>query len=142
MDAALLDHGNAVGQAQRLALIVGHEDRGHGKLAHDLLELDLHGTAQISVERGEGLVEEQHPRADHEGAGKRHPLLLPAGELARPAVLQPFELDEGKRFRDAMCDLRTGDAAHLEAVGDVRRDGHMRKQRVALRSRADKWEHP
>ena len=37
--------------------------------------------ADLGVERGERLVEEQHLRPDRERAGERHALLLAAGEL-------------------------------------------------------------
>ena len=42
--------------------------------------------AQVLVEAGEGLVEEQDLRLEHERAGERDALLLAAGELVRHAA--------------------------------------------------------
>jgi chromate transporter len=51
-----------------------------------VLDLDLHVEPQVLVERRERLVEQQDLRLDRERAGERDALLLPARELARPAV--------------------------------------------------------
>ena len=87
-DAALRKHGDPVGQAERLALVVGDEDGGHAELALDFLDLDLHRRAQVPVERRERLVEQQHLGPDDERARQRDALLLAAGELARLAILE------------------------------------------------------
>ena len=50
-NASLEHDGDPIRQTQGFALIVGHEDRGHAELALNLLDLDLHRCAQISVER-------------------------------------------------------------------------------------------
>ena len=50
------------------------------------LQLELHLLAQLPVERAERLVEQQHGRAVHQGAGERDALLLAAGELGGLAV--------------------------------------------------------
>ena len=44
------------------------------------------GQAGLVVERGRRLVADQQPRLVHQGPGDRHPLHLPAGELAGQAV--------------------------------------------------------
>ena len=41
-DAALRKDGDPVGQAERLALVVGDEDGRHAELALNFLDLDLH----------------------------------------------------------------------------------------------------
>src|SRR5204862_1904992 len=106
--AAVGHHGDAVGQAQRLALVVGHEDGGHAELALNLLELDLHRRAQIPIERGERLVQQQYLGPDDKRTGERHALLLPAGQLARLAILQASKLDEGKRLAHPVRDFCLG----------------------------------
>ena len=72
---ALLDHarahdGNAVGEGERLVLVVRDEDEGDADLALDRLELDLHLVAQLEIERGQWLVEKQHLGAVDQGAGE------------------------------------------------------------------------
>src|SRR5262249_25765285 len=69
-DAAVGDHRDAVREAERLALVMGDEDGGYAELALNLLEFDLHRGAQIAVERGERLVQQQHLGTDDEGAGE------------------------------------------------------------------------
>ena len=58
-DLALVEDGDAVGERQRLLLVVGDEDGGDADLALDLLQLDLHLLAQALVERAQRLVEQQ-----------------------------------------------------------------------------------
>ena len=78
---ALVHHRDAVGQHQRLFLVVGDEDRGQAEPALQAAHLELHGLAQLAVERAERLVEQQQPRVEDDGAGQRHALLLAAREL-------------------------------------------------------------
>ena len=63
LDAALVEHGDAVAHAERLVLVVGDEDEGDADLALDRLQLDLHLLAQLEVERAQRLVQQQHARA-------------------------------------------------------------------------------
>ena len=131
-DAAARHHRDAVGQRQRLALVMGDEDRGDAEPALDFLDLDLHRGAQILVERGERLVEQQHLGLDHQRARQRHALLLAAGQLPRLAVLEAGKLHHRQHVGDALPDLVLADAARLQAIGDVVGDIHMREQRVIL----------
>ena len=78
LDPSGAHHGDAVGHRHRLLLVVGHEDERDPDLALDPLELDLHLLAELQVERAERLVEEEHLRVVHEGAGQRDALLLAA----------------------------------------------------------------
>ena len=63
-----------------------------------LLELHLQLPSQLGVQRTERLVQQQHGRLQHESAGQRDALLLPAGQLSRLAPLEPDELDELERL--------------------------------------------
>jgi len=75
----LFHHDDDVGHGQSLALVVGDEDGGDAGLALDLLQFDPHLVAQVRVEGGERLVEQQHVGLDDNGAGQRDALLLAAG---------------------------------------------------------------
>src|SRR5262249_51910601 len=136
-DAAFRDHGNPVRQAQRLALVVRDEDGRHAELALNFLELDLHRGAQVPIERGEWLVEQQHLGTNDESARERHALLLTARELAGFAIFQARKLDERERVGDPAHYLRLGDPAHAQAVADIRRHVHVGEQRVVLEHDAD-----
>ena len=75
-----------VGQRQRLGLVVGDIDEGDAGAALQLLQLDAHVLAQLGVEVGQRLVEQQDSRLDHEAARQRDALLLAAGQLVRIAL--------------------------------------------------------
>ena len=87
-----VDHGDLVGQRQRLGLVVGDVDEGDAGAALQLLELDAHVLAQLGVEIGQRLVEQQDFRLDHQAAGQRDALLLAAGELVGIAASRPVRL--------------------------------------------------
>ena len=60
LDAAGVEHGDAVGEGQRLLLVVRDEQEGDADVPLDRLELHLHLLAQLEVEGAERLVEQQH----------------------------------------------------------------------------------
>ena len=137
LDLALVHHGDAVGDAHRLVLVVRHQDGGEAERALQALDLDLHVEPQVAVERGERLVEQQDRRLDGERAGERHALLLAARELARQAIAEAAELHRLEEAIDLGGDLRPAHAARAQAVGDVLRHRHVREQGVVLEDDAD-----
>ena len=58
------------------------------RLPVQLLDLEAHLHAQLGVEVGQRLVEQEHRRLAHDGAAHRHALALAAGKLARLALEQ------------------------------------------------------
>ena len=66
-------------------------------------QLELHGLAQLGVERRQRLVQQQHPRPLDQGAGQSHALALAAGQLVRHAVGEPLHLDQRQGFRGALA---------------------------------------
>ena len=102
---ALAHDDEPVAHGERLFLVVGDVDEGDADVALQLLELQLHGLAQLGVEGAEGLVEEQHGGPVDEGARERHALLLAARELARPALHHLIHLDHLERLLHALLDL-------------------------------------
>ena len=132
LDLALVDDGDDVGDAERLLLVVGDEDRGQLLLGEDLAHLFAHPRPQAGVEVGEGLVEEQRPRLGDQRPRQRHPLLLAAGELVRVALAEAAEADRLQRRGDLVA---VGPAA--ERVADVGGDVHVGEERVVLEDHAD-----
>ena len=143
LDAALVQDGDAVGELQRLVLVVGDEDGGVAGRVVELAQPAAQLLAHLGVERAERLVEQQHPRLDRERAGQRDALALAAGELAGIAVLPgPSSWTRSSRSVDAAADLalRPGALAprpHPQAEGDVVEHGHVAEQRVVLEDEAD-----
>ena len=69
------------------------------------LDLDAQLVAELGVEVGERLVEQEHGGIAHQGAADRDALALAAGELVRPAVEQLLDLQHARRLGDAALDL-------------------------------------
>ena len=89
--ALLLDHAVAhqhdpVGERHRLDLVVRDVDHRGGDLLMQPLDLDAHLVAELRVEVGERLVEQEELRVAHDGAADGDALALAAGKLARIAV--------------------------------------------------------
>ena len=53
-------HGDAIAQQDRLVDVMGHEHDGLAVVAPEIEQLGLQGAPGQRVERGEGLVHEQH----------------------------------------------------------------------------------
>ena len=132
VDAAAIHHRDHVGRGHGLGLVVGDIDGGVAIFVVQPADFEPHLLAQIGVEVGQRLVEQQRLRFDDQRARQRHALLLPAGELAGIALRQRLELGRGQDRRQL---LRNGVAVHLaqtQAVDDVFGHRHVRPQRVAL----------
>ena len=108
-------HHHAVADGQRLGLVVRDHDGGGADLALDAAQLELHLLAQLGVEVGERLVEQQNRRRDHERACDRDALALAAGQLARIAV------GECARAARAPASARTRSVARPAATRRISR---------------------
>ena len=125
--------GDPVGEAHRLDLVVGDVDRRCPALLQDALQLGAHLQAQERVEVGERLIHQEHLRLDREGARHRHPLPLPARELA--GVFGELALDVhelGGPLDLALDDGLVGLLLHAQAEGDVLEHRHVREDGVVL----------
>ena len=138
LDAAALHDRDAVGEAERLDLVVGDEEDGDAEAALQELQLDAHLLAQLGVEVAERLVEQQQIRLVDERAAEREALLLAAAEQrgrprspARPVRPGRARARPSSRMRRAVV------AAQLERVGDVLEHGHVRPDRVRLEDHAE-----
>ena len=101
---------------------------------HDLDPPDLLAelAADLGVERGQRLVEEQHARLDREGAGERDALLLAARHLVRIAAGLGSEPDQVEHLVGLLLAGGAVHAAEAEAVGHVVPSRHVREQAVRL----------
>ncbi len=128
---------DAVGQRQRLVLIMRDIDRGGADRLVDGADFGAHLQAQLGVEIGQRLVHENDGRADDDGAGDRHALLLTARQLSRQLVALRAQAHEIERGIDAAFGLRLRHALHGQAEADILADRHMGKERVALEHHAE-----
>src|SRR5438067_396853 len=92
-EAAGIHHRDMVGEHERLGLVVRDVDEGRAEVRLQLLQLDLHVLAQLEIEGAERLIEQEQRRLEHETAGDRDALPLPARELVDAFVLRARETD-------------------------------------------------
>ena len=113
------------------------EEDGDAEPALEQLELHAHLLTQLRIEVAEGLVQQQQIRLVDERAAEREALHLPAAEQRGRPLLQSREPDELEDARNPLTNFGTLHAAQLQRVGDVRRDGHVRPDRVGLEDHAE-----
>ena len=98
-------HRDAVGDRERLLLVVRHVQRRDPELELDAPDLLAQLHAHLRVERRERLVEQQHLRLDRERARERDSLLHAARELVGIALRRVAEPDELEQLaRPVLCD--------------------------------------
>ena len=136
-DAPGAHHGDAVGEGECLALVVGDQDRRGLQPAQQQGEFELHRLAQVAVQRAERLVQQQHGRLDGERAGDGDALALAAAELRRVALFEAVELQQRHHLGGSGALGGAGLAAGVQAVGDVAGDRQMREHGVLLEHHRD-----
>ena len=126
-------HHDAVGQRQRLLLVVRHVDRGAAEHGVDAADLGPHLQPQLGIQVGQRLVHQHQRRLHHDGARDRHALLLAAGQLAgqlvapaSPAAPAPAPRPPAARSRpsaDAASPGRSRCSAAPSCAGTARSSG-------------------
>ena len=133
-DLAVEHDRHPIGDRERFFLIVGHQHGGHPGLAQDLPHVLAHRCAQVGIEVGKRLVEQDHLRLRSQGAGQRHALLLPPRELVRSPLSQTGQPDRRQRRRDPGLAVR---GVARQAERDVARHAEMGEEGVILEDHAD-----
>ena len=96
LDVTVAHDDDAVGERHRLDLVMGDVDDGRAHLGVQLLDLGAHLGAQLGVEVGQRLVEQEHLGIAHDRPAHGDALALAAGEL-RGAALEQSVRDRGSR---------------------------------------------
>ena len=102
-----------------------------------MLQLAAHMGAQLGVEMGDRLVEEEQLGLAHDGAADGDALLLAAGELGRPAVEQGTDLEQLGGALHLLADRRRVELAQAQRVGDVLEHRLVRIESVVLEHHRD-----
>ncbi len=136
LDGPAVEDRDAVGERHGLGLVVGDIDEGDAGAPLQGLQFGAHALAQLGIEVGERLVEEQDRRLDHQRTGKRDTLLLPAAELRRVAVLEALQADRRQNLVDARLLSRAVECGVAETEGDVLQHRHVRPYGVVLKDHA------
>ena len=108
---ALVHQRDAVGERDRLDLIVGDDQRRRADRAQDVAQLDAQRLAQLGIEIGQRLVEQQQLGRDRECARQRDALLLPAAQRHRAPIVESFEPDKAQQLGAAASLLGARHAA-------------------------------
>ena len=119
LDAARVHDDNAVGHCHGLRLVVRDVDRRDPQSLLHVADLQAHFDAQLGIEVGEGLVEEQHLGAHNHGAGEGDTLLLAARELRWGAFGHGGQVHRSQSHLDGLIHLCCRHLLQLEAVSDV-----------------------
>jgi hypothetical protein len=133
---AFAEHADAVGHGEGLVLRVRDQERGHAFVLQDAPHLLRQALAQIEVEAGEGLVEQQQAGFGRQRARQRHALLLAAGQLMR--IGAPFmrtQADQRQHCARAFAALAPRQPVQAEL--HVVERGQVRQQRQVLEHHAD-----
>ncbi|MNN65355.1 hypothetical protein D3C81_1808520 [compost metagenome] len=84
-DATGFHHHYPVADRQGFGLVVGDHQGGDADFVLDTADFELHLFAQVRVQVGQRLVQQQHRRFDHQCAGQGYTLALAAGQFTRVA---------------------------------------------------------
>lgn len=92
--------------------------------------------AQLGIQVGQRLVQQDDRRAVDQGAADGHALLLAAGELVRVALSQLAQAQLVQHILNALAHFAAGHAAQLERIGHVVEHGLVRPKRIRLEHQA------
>ena len=136
LDASRIHDDDAIGHGHRFDLIVGHVHRRVLEFVVEAPDFETHFRAQVGIEVGERLVEQQDIGLGCERAGERDTLLLSARELRGVAFGLCGELGGHEQRLRATALLGLRQRLHLQSVRDVFAHRHVRPDRVALEDHA------
>ena len=138
LDDAVAHHDDLVGHRHRLDLVVRDVDRRRLEALVQLLDLGAHLHAQLGVEVGQRLVEQEHLRVAHDRAAHRHALPLAAGELRADSGRDRAQGRGCRRpsARARRC-LPSSRFASISANDHVVAHRHVRIERVVLEHHRD-----
>ena len=130
--AAIQQECHPVGKHQGLGLVMGDKEHGHPGFRLNGLDKLAHALTQGGIQVAERFIQKQDGRFQHQGPRDRHPLLLAARQLRRPAVAEPGQPDLGEQLVGTSAALlgRAGHRVtllerHPQAVG-----GHARNLEI------------
>ena len=113
---------DAVGQRERLFLVMRHQHGGDAQLALHLADRAPQLLADLGVQCPEGLIQQQHLGLVGERAGHRDALLLAAGQLGRQALVHALQRHQTQQLLAPLAPGARAHAAHAQRELDVVRD--------------------
>ncbi len=132
LDPSVVHHHDAVRRHHRLGLVVRHIHGGDAERVVQAADLRAHLLAQVGIQIGQRLVQQQHLGLDHDRPRQRHALLLPARQFRRIAVPQMAKLHHVQDAIEPRAQFLRRQPAQLQAERHVLRHRHVRPDRIAL----------
>ena len=99
----------------------------------DGLDLALQLLAQFAVECAQRFIEQQGIGREDQSARERDALLLPAGELVRPARCQGFEPHLLQHLGRLTLPRANADPLHTQGKRHIVQHAHVGEERVAMK---------
>ena len=124
-DAPVAQHPDALPHTEGLELVRRRVEHRRPELPVQALELRAHVVAELGVEVGQGLVEQQQPGAADERPPDRDPLLLAAARGLRPPLEDVPDAEHLRHLAHPGPDLAAGRAGLAERVGQVLEHGEV-----------------
>ncbi|EGE56213.1 hypothetical protein RHECNPAF_73009 [Rhizobium etli CNPAF512] len=137
LDVPVLHDDDPVRHGHGFDLVVSDVDEGGIEALVQLGDFRAHRAAQLGVEIGQRLVEEENGRVAHHGAAERDALALPTRKRFRLAVQEMGNVEDLGRILHLLVDEITRHFAQLQAESHVLVDGHMRVERIILENHRD-----
>lgn len=129
-DAAVVEGDDAPGESGDFVTAVRDVENGDAAGGIPGAQVVKDGGFEVSVEAGEGLVEEQEARLSDEGASKGDTLAFAAGKIARFAAAEAGDIEGCEDFLQAEKAFVAREVR--EAIGDVFFGGEMREKSEGL----------
>ncbi len=115
---------------------MGDVDGGDVEPTLQLFDLEAHLLPQLGIQVGERLVQQQNLGTIDQSPGQSHPLLLPAGELARVVLLVLLHADELQSLHDHLVPLGLGLFSDHQGKLHVLEDSHVGEEGKVLENHA------
>jgi hypothetical protein len=130
------DH-HAIRKGHRLHLVVSDIDRGRADLLMHSLHLGAHLYAQLGIEVGQRLIEQEYFGVSHDGAPHRHALPLSTGQLLGLALQQFGDVENVGGVFNPRFDRVLRHPFKAQSKRHVLEYGHVRIQGIVLKHHRD-----
>lgn len=135
---ALVHDANAIGERKSFLLIVGDEKKCGAELALKRFEFRSHMLAELRVESGQRLIEEQNRGLDDQSASERNTLPFSARQLLRQPPFLATKIEHVNHLSDAAADLGVIERAlAMQPESDVGVYRQVGEQCIALEDSGD-----
>ncbi len=132
LDNAPVEHRDTRSHGHGFRLVMHDIDKGGLHALVDLEDLRARLHAQLGIQVGERLVQQEHLRRAHQCTAQRVVLALPTGRFFGLALEQLFQPQDIGRVLDTLLDVLRGNMTQIQAERHVVVDGHVRIEGIVL----------